>query len=120
MFKASEFKDGKHYTAADKAKFANQYAKFAKGGFQRKDFPKWFYTRLSNCFGHIAHYNQEGFYATWFQSLDQQIKFIQQAVVYPCYGQPEHTFCDVERALIAWLDEDGILQELEKRVATRG
>jgi|WetSurSiteA1Bulk_404760.scaffolds.fasta_scaffold28599_3 hypothetical protein len=103
-FVASQFISTlKFDTAEDKAKFANQFVKFVEGGYLWKDFPKWFYIRLSMTFGHIAHYNQGQFYETFFTSNEGKADFRQETLHYPCYGQPEYTYCDVEKALQAWL-----------------
>ena len=62
-------------------------------------FTKKLYPRLSNTFGHIAHYNQGGFWAEWFVEAFDQVRFIEHLLRWPCYGDPEFTFSDVERAL---------------------
>lgn len=102
-FVASQFTPTQFSTTADKAKFANHFVKFVLGGFAQRQFPKWFYTRLRMTFGHIAHYNQVGFYDTWFARPHSQREFIEHTLRHPCYGDPAHTFSDVEKALIGWL-----------------
>lgn len=103
VFNANQFTPTDHATAADKAKFGNHFVKFVQGGFKRTQFPKWFYVRLSMTFGHIAHYNIDGFYATWFADADKLRKFIEITLSYPCYGNPGYTFCDVEREIQKWI-----------------
>lgn len=98
MYTPTEFS-----TAQDKKKFYNQFVRFVESNFDRKQFPKWFYTRLSMCFGHIAHYNIEGFYNHYFERGDNGKKFIQDTLRFPCYGKPEFTFCDVEKDIQTWL-----------------
>ena len=105
-FKATEFS-----TVEDKQKFAKHFQRFVTGGFKRTVFPKWFYTRLSGCFGMIAHYNLRGFYDTYFETLDGKHEFIQECLAWPCYGSPEFTYSDVERHLQGWLKQ--YLQENE-------
>jgi len=73
-----------HSSASDKAKFANHFVRFVESGYRRTLFFKWFYTRLSMTFGHIAHYNIDGFYAEWF--ADGGECFLAHAAMYPCYG----------------------------------
>jgi hypothetical protein len=108
-FSASQFTDyaeSRFSTAQDKAKFANQFVKFVRGGYKRTDFPKWFYTRLSMTFGHYAHYNQEGFYSDFFDCFDPaqgKAEFLRQTLSYGCYGDARFTYCDVEKALQQWL-----------------
>ena len=103
IFNASQFVPTKYSTAEEKAKFANQFVKFVDNGCQLKHFPKWFYRRLSMTFGHIAHYNLEGFYDTWFCHPSSLWNFIQHTLGYPCYGDPEYTYSDVEKAIQEWL-----------------
>lgn len=105
MFTADQFTPTEFSTTKDKAKFANHFVRFVESGFNENLFHKWFYTRLSMTFGHIAHYNIHGFYATWFEDTDMQMEFFEHTLSFPCYGQPEYTFCDVEKVLIVWLKE---------------
>lgn len=86
-------------TVEDKIKFGNQFIKFMESGFDKSQFPKWFYTRLSMCFGHIAHYDQSGFYRYFFERGDYGAEFIKQCLDYPCYGSPKFTYCDIEKQI---------------------
>ena len=108
------FTPTKWSTAEDKAKFFGHYQKFVTGGFKSSQFPKWFYVRLSQCFGHLAHYNQGGFYEEWFRSPERRLEFLKRALRHPCYGDPDHTYSDAERALQAWIAETGVVAALEK------
>ena len=57
-FEPDHFTATQWSTAEDKAKFANALMKFIAHEFPRQSFSKTLYQRLSNTFGHIAHYNQ--------------------------------------------------------------
>ncbi|MHA2046150.1 MAG: hypothetical protein ACW99G_15265 [Candidatus Thorarchaeota archaeon] len=103
QFNAEQFTPTQFDTAEQKAKFANHFVKFVESGFKREKFPKWFYTRLSMTFGHIAHYNLDGFYAQWFTTTERQMEFLNHTLNHPCYGQPEYTYSDVEKEIIEWL-----------------
>lgn len=92
-------------TVEDKIKFANQFVAFCDSGFSPQKFPKWFYTRLSMCFGMIAHYNQSGFYNYYFERATP-VDFIQDVLNYPCYGQAEFTYCDIEKQIQNWLKSE--------------
>ena len=105
IFVAEQFTSTEWNTAEDKAKFANHFAKFALANCPYKLFPKWFYERLRNCFGHIAEYNREGFYSVWFSDWKKRERFLNHCLVHRCYGQSEYTYSDVEKALIAWMKE---------------
>jgi hypothetical protein len=113
-FTAGQFRPTQFHSADDKARFANQFVRFVVVGFKRTMFPKWFYKRLSNTFGHIAHYNQDGFYAAQCEGHKERLAFLRQAAEFGCYGSPESTFCDVERALQSWIRRSGIMNRLQR------
>lgn len=99
-FEAQEFRPTKWVTSEDKAKFCNQFVKFVEGDYQFKHFPKWFYNRLHLIFGHIAHYDQPGFYAEFFQTQVGKVAFEKQCAVWP-YTHGD--WGDVEQVLQGWL-----------------
>src|ERR1039458_3569786 len=76
-----------------------------------------FYNRLSMCFLHIAHYDAVGFYATWFTSDADRLQFLQHTLSCPCWGDPEFTFCDVERAIQQEIRKRNYLARYELRAA---
>jgi len=122
-FTANQFTPTKFDTAEDKAKFANQFVKFVASGFKQSLFTKAFYRRLSMTFGHIAHYNQYGFWDVFFSNTRTKLTFIEQTLRHPCYGDAAWTYCDVERALQTWLLENNVLRNVmqeanEERVAS--
>jgi hypothetical protein len=98
-FVPSDFVPTKFSTAADKAEFGNAFLHFIESEWKETLFTKTFYNRLSNTFGHIAHYNRPTFYSTWFTCDADRLHFFEQALEWPCWGDAEFTFCDVERAL---------------------
>ena len=98
-FVPSEFVPTKFSTAADKAEFGNAFLHFIESEWKETLFTKAFYNQLSNTFGHIAHYNRPTFYSTWFTSDADRLRFLEQGLEWPCWGDAEFTFCDVERAL---------------------
>ncbi len=117
LFTASQFTPTKFDTAEDKAKFANHFVRFVESDFRSTLFPKWFYTRLSMTFGHIAHYNQSGFYSEFFESTMDKVRFLEQTRLAGCYGSPEHTYCDVERVIVKWVRDSGIESLYRERLA---
>lgn len=56
FFDHSEFTPTKWNTAEEKADFGNKLLHFMLTGFLAGRFTEKLYTRLSMCFGHIAHY----------------------------------------------------------------
>ena len=92
-------------TVEDKEKFIKHFKRFVLGGFRKTIFHKWFYTRLSLCFGFIAHYNKHGFYEEKFSSVAKQIDFLRSILDFPCYGDPAYTYSDAERIIRQWVME---------------
>jgi len=99
LFLASDFVATKFSTAADKANFGNLLLHFIDSGWKQTIFTEKFCSRLSMCFGHIAHCNRSGFYETWFRDDPQRLHFLRHALASHCWGSPELTFSDVERAI---------------------
>lgn len=107
-------------TAEDKQKFYDHCIKFIENGFKRTQFPQWFYSRLSNCFGHIANYDIDDFYSVWFSHPTRQsewLRFIEKRRV---VGDPEYTYSDVERKLQEWIiihkPADPIQAEIDREI----
>ena len=92
-------------TSADKARFESQFKKFVTGGFKRRDFPVWFYRRLSMTFGHYAHNNEHRFYEDFFTTPEDRRQFIQQTVKHRVVGDPAWTYSDVEAVLQGWMQK---------------
>lgn len=100
-FTGQEFTPTRFDSAARKAVFANALCRFIAADFPSTLFTQLLYDRLCMCFGHIAHCDKDGFFATFFAGLDGKIRFLEQTLNHPCYGHPTHTYCDVERAIQA-------------------
>ena len=66
---------------------------------------------------HIAHYNRTQFYEEWFSSLAAQVRFLKHTLRFPCYGDPEYTFSDVERAIQREIVNRNYLARYELRLA---
>ena len=105
-FLPTEFTATKFSTAADKAEFGNHFLRFIESECAQTIFTKDFYRRLSMCFGHIAHVDRPTFCETWFTSDQDRLRFLEKTLKWPCWGDPEYTFSDVEHA---------IQQEVRKR-----
>ena len=116
-FQASQFTATRWNTAQDKAAFAKQFVRFIQGGFAEKHFTDKFYRRLSNTFGHIAHYDRGGFWAEFFTTTADKVRFLEQALQWPCFGDTAWTYSDVERALREWLRASGILDQYREKLA---
>jgi hypothetical protein len=102
IFTADRFAATQHSTAEEKARFCNNFAKFILGGFPRHRFKTTFYRRLSNLFGHIAEYNETGFYEVWFSTPAKQWQFLRHIHESVPMGDPNFCWVDVERELRSW------------------
>lgn len=100
----------------DKTKFRMQLIAFVEGGFPQEQFTNALYKHLSNCFGHIAHFNRDGFYTTWFRSPEAQLEFCEHLLTWRCYGDPAFTFCDVEKDLQRWLRGADVIANLKQTI----
>jgi hypothetical protein len=116
-FLPSDFTATKFSTTADKAEFGNTLLRFIESEWAPALFTKSLYNRLSMCFGHIAHYCRSQFYEEWFSSLDAQVRFLKHTLRFPCYGDPEYTFSDVERAVQREIVNRDYLARYELRLA---
>jgi hypothetical protein len=116
-FLPSDFTATKFSTAADKAEFGNTLLRFIESEWALALFTKSFYNRLSMCYGHIAHYNRTQFYEEWFSSLAAQARFLKHTLRFPCYGDPEYTFSDAERAIQREIVNRNYLARYELRLA---
>lgn len=112
MFTATQFS-----TVEDKEKFVKQFIKFVESDFASSNFPMWFYKRLSMTFGHIAHYNRDGFYGTWFTTTKDKLAFIRNVYQSNRYGDPSCTYSDVEKYLTDWVITSGLLGKYESLLA---
>ena len=116
-FTADKFTPTKWDSTDRKAAFARQFIRFVQSDFARSKFPKAFYQRLSMTFGHIAHFNQHGFFDTFSTTTEGKVRFLRQTLAHPCWGDPAWSYSDVERALQTWLQENGVLSQYEQRLA---
>lgn len=116
-FLSSEFVPTRFSTAADKAEFGNHFLRFLDSDCAQTLFTKQFYHRLSMCFGHIAHYDRATFWETWFATDRDRLHFLQKTLAWPCWGGPEYTFSDVERAIQQEVRKRNYLARYELRVA---
>ena len=100
-------------TAEDKEWFVKHFIRFAEKGFPQHLFTKKFYRKLINTFGHIAHYDINGFWETFFTNTPDKVDFLEQTMNFPCYGNPAYTYCDAEKEIQRQLAEKHILESLK-------
>jgi hypothetical protein len=73
--------------ADKKARFARQFVKLVQSGFAKAQFGNAFYARLALIFGHIAHYNLDGFYAEFFTTTVDKVRFLRHTLQHECVGE---------------------------------
>ena len=61
--------------------------------------------------------NRTQFYEEWFSSLAAQVRFLKHTLRFPCYGDPEYTFSDVEMAIQREIVNRNYLARYELRLA---
>ena len=116
-FLSDEFTPTKFSTAADKAEFGDHFLRFIESEWAQALFTKDFYHRLSMCVGHIAHMDRPIFYETWFTCDHDRLRFLEKTLKWPCWGDPEYTFSDVERAIQQEVRKRNYLARYQLRVA---
>ena len=116
-FVAADFVPTHWDTAEQKAKFANALMRFIADDYPRSKFHKDFYRRLSNTFGHIAHYDSAGFYGHFFLTAKDKLEFLEQCAEWPCFGDPTYTYSDVERVVGARLRKSQIVAIMSSQIA---
>ena len=114
---AADFKATKFDTAEVKAKFGNHLLRFIAEDYPKALWTKIFYNRLSMTFSNIAEYNIHGFWNTWFTTTADQIEFLQNIAKYPCWGDPEFTYSDVERVVRERVKNSGVIAWKERLLA---
>lgn len=112
----ADFTPTRFTPAATKTWFAVHYLRFVSCDFPRHQFTQRFYAQLMHTSGHIAHYNIEGFWTEFFTSTRNKVEFLQQTLSHPGYGQPNHTWSDVERLIIGRLRTADILPLYQARL----
>jgi hypothetical protein len=109
LFTDAEFTASKWDNAAEKAAFANALCRFMSADFRESLFTQKLYRRLALSFGHIAHFECGCFYNHFFRDLQGKVAFLEETLAWVPCGEPGHTFCDVERAVLTRLRKSNLL-----------
>ena len=122
LFATDRFTATQHSTAEEKARFCDDFTTFILSGFSHSRFKSAFYRRLSNIFGHIANYDETGFWEVWFATPAKQRQFIRRVHEWVPMGDPHFCWSDVERELKSWAATnaeaiDAVLTENEWKFA---
>jgi len=115
-FCSEDFTATEWATAEEKARIANKLTRLILGGFQKGSFTKRMYQRLSNMFGHIAHYDINGFYSTWFTDIKSCRDWVEHVTGswLSGIGDPKFTWSDAEKALVQWIKDNQIQEQLDE------
>lgn len=114
---ASRFCPTKWDSAEQKEKFVKHFLRFVEKDFKQTLFYGWFYQRLSNTFGHIAHYSKESFYYTFFATTENKIRFLNITLNWPCFGAPAYTYSDAEKVIQDAIRKGNYVNKYEKMLA---
>lgn len=122
IFNANRFAATPFSTPEEKARFCNTFARFVLDGFARNLFKPAFYRRLSSIFGHIANYDETGFWEVWFATPAKQRQFVRTIHEWVPVGDPHFCWSDVERELKSWAARlaeavEAVLTENERKSA---
>lgn len=111
--------------ASVKHVFFLQFTRWLAAGCDRAEFvkrptpkasPPMYEALMQHLFGHIAEFTEHGFYGAWFSTPQQRARWVQYARNGGAFGLHDirRTDCwgDVERAVLAWLRESGVGDEL--------
>lgn len=120
-FSASQFTATQWDSAEAKAKAANDLASFVERGMPEKGWRKGIYhTLYQHLFSHIAHYDQFGFFDTWFRTAEQRAEWAEYVLRGGAFGyagrsgDPAFTWSDVEAAFIEWFRDSGLPERFER------
>jgi hypothetical protein len=115
VFSPDHFHDIQNGDDAEmKAYFANNFIKFVNSSFGIVHYNPDFYNRLTMMFGFKAAKNRDEFYARYFATAQGRAQFMEQIASFLAAGDPHYCYCDVERALRAWV----VQKQLKKFVKT--
>jgi hypothetical protein len=109
LFTDVDFTATKWDSAAEKAAFTNALCRFVCADFRESLFTQKLYRRLALTFGHLAHFDRGCFNNHFFLDLQGKVAFLAETFAWVPCGQPGHTFCDVERAVITRLRRSNLL-----------
>jgi len=92
-------KSTKFMSAEEKEKVLKDWQRFIENDFDKAKFTKRLYNHLIQHCSFIAHYNQGGFYGTYFEDPEGTMKFIKQF-------DREQGCVSIEYGMTYWLNND--------------
>jgi len=108
-FTATQFTPTRFTDGEAKARFAQHFARFLANDMAEHLLTQAFYRRLSNTFGHIAHYSRHGFLDHYFRTPAGKRRFLIDTMDWRPVGDPAWTFVDIEITLQQRIRTSGLL-----------
>ena len=94
-----KMKSAKFMSADEKDKVLKDWTRFIESDFSQARFTKALYNHLIQHCSFIAHYNQQGFYGTYFEGPEDTLKFMKQF-------DREQGCVSVEYGMTYWLNNE--------------
>lgn len=103
-------------TARNKRRFFDTFCLWLAGGCNRalwmRDEQIMYEALHLSLFGHVAEFTAHGFYGSWFETPQDRARWVEYARRGGAHGlhpiERSDLWGDVERAIIAWLNESGV------------
>jgi hypothetical protein len=86
-------------SAEAKEKVLKDWKRFIEADFDKAKFTMRLYNHLSQHCSFIAHYNQAGFYGTYFENPEDTLRFVKQF-------DKEHGCVSLEYGMTYWLNNE--------------
>ena len=99
------FTDARFMTARQKDRVLKDWRKFLRHGLKKQDFTKRLYEHLHLHCGFIAHYNLQGFYATYFEAGQDTERFFEAFCVHRTVAEHEDLNTAMREEYAACQDE---------------
>ena len=122
IFTADRFTATQHSTAEEKARFCDALCQVRPQRVFAQSVQDRVLPTVSNIFGHIANYDETGFWEVWFATPAKQRQFVRRIHEWVPVGDPHFCWSDVERELKSWAATeaeaiDAVLTENERKFA---
>ena len=92
-------KSTKFMSAVEKEKALKDWQRFIESDFDKARFTKLLYNHLIQHCSFIAHYNQQGFYGTYFEDPERTTRFLQQF-------DKDHGCKSIEYGMDYWINNE--------------
>ena len=96
----ADFRTGRFAAAEEKSRFLVALVEFLCNHCDRDRFTRLIYAGLSQHLGHIAHYNEQGFYENWFEDHVLRVLFLRRHMHEQTFGE----WRDVGNAFKRWVN----------------